>query len=163
MSLLMQYLIALSMLTLSSACEAQSIENLMNSRDKREMTRLVNQARKQGVYCGKTWKKPVGAIKWDDQLEKSALDKSYDMYKNNYFAHSSPDGKNLSDRLKKINYAWWTIGENLAKGPTSVKQTVENWLKSEGHCINIMKPEYTHFGAAHYGDYWTQVFAKPKK
>ena len=27
---------------------------------------------------------------------------------------------------------------------------------------NLMKAEFTHFGAAQYGTYWTQVFAKPR-
>ena len=162
MRLILKVLTVLSIISLSTSCEAQEIENLMDNGDKREMTRLVNQARQKGVYCGGKWQKPVATIKWDDKLEKAASNKSYDMYENKYFAHSSPDGENLSDRLKTINYAWKTIGENLAMGPTSVKQTVDGWLKSEGHCLNIMKPEYTHFGASQYGTYWTQVFAKPK-
>lgn len=162
MKLLLNILISTILISLSTSCQAQEIDNLMTNKDKREMVRLINQARQKGVRCGKTSMKSVSPLKWDDQLEKAASNKSYDMYKHKYFAHSSPDGENLSDRLKTINYAWKTIGENLAMGPTSVKQTVDGWLKSEGHCLNIMKPEYTHFGAAQYGTYWTQVFAKPK-
>ena len=149
--------------SLSISCEAQEIDNLMTNRDKREMLRLVNQARQKGVRCGKTWQKPVEPLKWDDQLEQAAIDKSLDMYKNNYFDHDSPNGENLSDRLLKTNYAWRTIGENLALGPTSVQLAVATLLESEGHCKNIMKAEFTHLGAAQYGTYWTQVFAKPKK
>ncbi len=163
MKALFRILISLIFISLFSSCEAQEIKNLMDSGDQREMIKLVNQARQKGVYCGKTWQKPVAPLKWDDQLEKAAADKSYDMYKNNYFEHTSSDGETLTDRLNKISYAWQTIGENLAMGPTSVKQTVDTWLNSEGHCRNIMKPEFTHFGAAQYGIYWTQVFAKPKK
>ena len=144
-----------------SGCEAQDTENLMTGRDKREMVKLVNEARTKGAYCGGKWQKPVEPIKWDETLEKAAVLKSLDMYGKNYFSHSSPDGETLTDRLKKVNYAWRAMGENLAKGPTSVEQAVNTWLKSEGHCINIMKPEFTHFGAAQYGTYWTQVFASP--
>lgn len=152
-------------LLISSAisCEAQEIDNLMKISDQREMLKLVNQARQKGVRCGKTWQKPVEAMKWDDKLEEAAVDKSFDMYRNNYFDHSSPNGEKLADQLKTINYNWQTIGENLAQGPTSVSQAVETWLKSEGHCKNIMKPEFTHMGAAQYGTYWTQVFARPRK
>jgi uncharacterized protein YkwD len=163
MNVLFRYILGCCLIIFSSSCEAQEIDNLMNNRDMKEMVRLVNQARQKGVYCGGQWQKPVSKIKWDDKLEKAASDKSYDMYKNNYFEHTSPEGQTLADRLKTINYAWKTIGENLALGPVSVKQSVENWLKSDGHCRNIMKPNYTHLGAAQYGTYWTQVFATPRK
>lgn len=144
-----------------TGCEAQDADNLMSSRDKREMVRLVNEAREKGVYCGDKWQKPADPLKWDETLEKAAEIKSLDMYGKNYFSHSSPDGETLSDRLKKVKYAWRAMGENLARGPASVEQAVSTWLKSEGHCINIMKQEFTHFGAAQYGTYWTQVFASP--
>jgi uncharacterized protein YkwD len=144
-----------------TGCEAQDADNLMTSRDKREMVRLVNEAREKGVYCGDKWHKPVEPLKWDETLEQAAVIKSLDMYGKNYFSHSSPGGETLTDRLKKVKYSWRAMGENLAKGPTSVEQTVGTWLKSEGHCRNIMKPEFTHFGAAQYGTYWTQVFGTP--
>jgi len=163
MNFLSQLLTALTLISLATSCETQDVENLMKYRDKQEMVRLVNQARKKGVRCGKSWQKPVPSLKWDDQLEEAAIIKSYDMYEHKYFDHTSPEGENLSDRLKKIDYSWKTIGENLASGPTSVKQTVEVWLKSEGHCKNLMKADFTHFGAAQYGTYWTQVFAKPRE
>jgi len=146
---------------ISSGCEAQDVDNLITSRDKKDMVKLINQARGKGVYCGNKWQKPVEPLKWDEDLEKAAAMKSLDMHQNNYFAHTSPTGETLSDRLEKIKYAWKAMGENLAKGPSTVEQTVETWLKSEGHCLNIMKPEFTHFGAAQYGTYWTQIFASP--
>jgi uncharacterized protein YkwD len=145
----------------ANSCEAQEVENLMTNRDKREMVRLINQARQKGTRCGKDWYKPVPPLKWDDRLEAAAADKSQDMYRNKYFDHVSPDGLKLNDLMKKVNYRWAAIGENLAMGPTSVEITVETWLKSEGHCRNIMKSQFTHFGAAQYGIYWTQIFAKP--
>lgn len=152
----------ISLFILSNACEAQEVENLMTKNDKREMLRLVNQARKKGVRCGKTWKKPVDPLKWDDKLEKAAALKSIDMFQQKYFDHTSPDGETLSDRIDKLQYSWRTIGENLASGPTDVSKAMESWLKSEGHCKNLMKKEFTHMGAAQYGTYWTQVFAKPR-
>jgi uncharacterized protein YkwD len=115
------------------------------------------------VRCGKTWQKPVDPLKWDEDLQKAASQKSYDMYKHKYFDHTSPDGETLSDRLEKLQYDWKTIGENLAWGPTDVSKAVDSWLKSEGHCKNLMKAEFTHLGAAQYGTYWTQVFAKPRE
>lgn len=146
----------------SVSCEAQEVDNLMTERDKREMLNLLNKARKNGTRCGKEWMKPVPELKWDDQLEIAAIDKSRDMYDKKYFDHVSPEGVELNDILKKIDYKWAAIGENLAMGPSSVDIAVQTWLKSAGHCRNIMKPQFTHIGAAQYGTYWTQVFAKPR-
>ncbi len=153
----------ISLLIISTTCEAQEVENLMTKSDKREMLRLVNQARKKGVRCGKTWQKPTPPLKWDENLQKAASQKSYGMYKEKYFDHTSPDGETLSDRLGEIEYSWQTIGENLAWGPKEVSKAMDGWLKSEGHCKNLMKKEFTHMGAAQYGTYWTQVFAKPRE
>lgn len=146
---------------ITSVCEAQKVDNLITGRDKKVMVNLINDARENGVYCGGKWQKPVDPLKWDETLERASISKSYDMYRKNYFDHISPDGETLKDRLNKLKYDWRAMGENLAKGPSTVEQTVGTWLKSEGHCRNIMKPEFTHFGAAQYGIYWTQVFATP--
>ena len=146
---------------ITSGCEAQELVNLMTNRDKKDMVKLINEARERGVYCGGKWQKPVDPLKWDEKLEEAAALKSLDMYKKDYFSHSSPGGETLSDRLKKVRYAWRAMGENLALGPSTVEQAVDTWLKSEGHCRNMMKPEFTHFGAAKYGTYWTQIFASP--
>lgn len=162
MKTIVYFIIVLIFANLSYSCEAQDITNLMTKQDSRDMLRLVNKARQKGVRCGKKYYKPVEPLKWDDQLEKAAVDKSYDMYREKYFAHTSPDGETLTDRLAQYEYEWLSMGENLAMGPTSVKQVVEGWLNSEGHCKNIMKSSYTHLGAAQYGTYWTQVFAKPR-
>ena len=150
----------ISLLVMGS-CEAQEVENLMTNKDQREMLRLINQVRQNGVRCGGKYFKAVKPLKWDDKLEKAASDKSLDMYKNDYFDHTSPGGENLADRLKKVDYSWQTIGENIAMGQTSVKQVVDTWVKSDGHCRNIMKAQFTHMGVSQYGVYWTQVFAKP--
>jgi hypothetical protein len=39
-------------------------------------------------------------------------------------------------------------GENIAAGYSSVRSTVEGWLKSPGHCANIIGPYFREIGAA---------------
>ena len=39
---------------------------------------------------------------------------------------------------------------------------MQAWLKSAGHCENIMNANYTQLGAAGVNNYWTQVFARPR-
>ena len=51
-------------------------------------------------------------------------------------------------------------------GRTS-SSVVKAWLKSPGHCRNIMKANYTELGVGYatggyYGTYWTQDFGTPR-
>jgi uncharacterized protein YkwD len=43
-------------------------------------------------------------------------------------------------------------------GYTTEKQVVDAWLKSPGHCKNIMNKNYKEMGVARVGTYWTQTF-----
>ena len=145
----------------SVSCEAQELDNLMTEKDKKEMLTLVNKPRENGTRCGRKWHEPVPALQWDERLESIAAVKSRDMQSNNYFDHTSPDGKKLNDLLEEIDYRWVAQGENLAMGSKSVETTVNIWLKSEGHCRNIMNENFTNIGTAQYGTYWTMVLTQP--
>ena len=39
-------------------------------------------------------------------------------------------------------------GENIAAGYSTVLSVIEGWLKSPGHCANIMSPYFREIGAA---------------
>jgi len=49
-------------------------------------------------------------------------------------------------------------GENIGMGYKNEKEMVEGWLKSPGHCKNIMNKGYKEMGVAKVGSYWTQTF-----
>jgi uncharacterized protein YkwD len=58
-------------------------------------------------------------------------------------------------------------GENIAGGQQTPQEVVDAWLRSPGHCRNIMG-DFTHLGVSYvnrpgttYVNYWTQVFATP--
>jgi uncharacterized protein YkwD len=36
---------------------------------------------------------------------------------------------------------------------------IDGWLKSPGHCKNLMDKSYKEMGVAKVGTYWTQEFA----
>ncbi|HVL75822.1 MAG TPA: CAP domain-containing protein, partial [Noviherbaspirillum sp.] len=66
-------------------------------------------------------------------------------------------------------YRWRRIGENVGSGQGDAARAVSGWLRSPGHCSNIMNPAYTEMGAAYAlnrdGEaliYWTQVFGRPR-
>jgi uncharacterized protein YkwD len=123
---------------------------------------LVNNVRQSGCTCGTTAMPAVPPVTWNNLLEKAALDHSVDMNKNNYFDHTGRDGSTPGDRITRAGYTWRAYGENIAKGYPSEQAVMDTWLKSEGHCKNIMSGNVKQMGVGRDGNYWTQVFAAPR-
>jgi uncharacterized protein YkwD len=71
----------------------------------------------------------------------------------------------VDGRATQAGYPWRSIGENIAAGQMTADAAVQGWIKSPGHCANIMSPAYSEMGAAFVvnrqssaGIYWAQVF-----
>lgn len=103
-------------------------------------------------------------------LKESATLKVEDMFQNQYFAHTSPDGTEVSDLLKRVGYEYILAGENLAMGIfEGDEDLVKAWMASEGHRANILNPKYQEIGVAVKKGYFqgkevwlaVQHFAKP--
>jgi uncharacterized protein YkwD len=110
----------------------------------------------------------VSPLSWNDRLFSAAARHSTDMAQNNYFSHTSLDGRTLGQRVRNEGYAWTGVGENIAAGQSSVNVVMSGWLSSPGHCANIMRATYTHVAVScvrqsgsTYGRYWTMVLARP--
>jgi uncharacterized protein YkwD len=41
---------------------------------------------------------------------------------------------------------WKMLGENIAKGQTSIDEVMKDWMNSRGHRENILKPNYNRIG-----------------
>ncbi len=133
---------------------------------------LINEARREGYYCGGTYYPPTGDLYWNDDLSAAAYGHSRDMVRYDFVGHTGSDGLSVGDRVTAEGYAWRRVGENVAAGYRSAESVVEGWLASEGHCRNLMNPEFRDVGMAEaqtdepemhfYGSYWTQVFAAPR-
>jgi uncharacterized protein YkwD len=61
------------------------------------------------------------------------------------------------------------VGENIAAGQPTAEQVVAGWLKSAGHCANLMDPDFSEMGVAFAvapqrgkAIYWAQLFATPR-
>jgi uncharacterized protein YkwD len=128
--------------------------------NKSTLLKLVNDARKKGCKCGDTYYYPAPALTWNEQLEKAAMAHSTDMFAKKYFSHTSPNGARAGERIEKAGYHWLAYGENIGMGYKNEKEVVEGWLKSPGHCRNIMNRDYKEMGVAKVGNYWTQTFGK---
>lgn len=132
--------------------------------------RLVNAHRAAGASCGDHGSfAPAGPLAWNGRLEQAALDHSADMATHDYFAHASQDGRTPADRVSATGYAWSSIGENIAAGYPDVAAVVEGWMKSPGHCANIMGATFREVGmacadnaASQYGRYFTMELAAPR-
>ncbi|WP_148862181.1 CAP domain-containing protein [Marinobacter fonticola] len=134
-----------------------------------DMLERVNEARATRRSCGGESYAVAGPLTYSCTLEKAARSHSEDMAAGAFLSHTGSDDSSVSQRVDATGYAWRAVGENIASGNVSIAVIFEGWLASAGHCANIMNPKFEEFGAARAessaddgGNYWTQVFAKPR-
>lgn len=102
----------------------------------------------------------LNALQVDKPLMAAAREKSQDMYKHNYFSHTSPTFGSPFDRLDALGISYIYSGENIAKGYKTAENVVQAWMNSEGHRENILNANFTHIGVGYVkeGHIWTQQF-----
>lgn len=139
-----------------------------------EVLRLVNEVRAIGYDCDSEGTfGPAGPLTRDLLLRCSARKHSKDMADQGYFSHTGKDGSQPWDRIDRTEYDWSAVGENIALGTKTPQETMDGWLESDGHCANIMAPEFTQLGVGYFytadpiddrylGHYWTQNFGTPR-
>jgi uncharacterized protein YkwD len=132
----------------------------------REVLELVNQARVQPRKCGGTSYKAAQPVQLSATLSRAALMHAQDMARNSHFEHHGTDGSTPAERVTRVGYRWRNVAENIAAGAPTAASVVDGWLKSPGHCANIMGAEYREMGIAYAlnsksqaGIYWAQTFA----
>ncbi len=126
----------------------------------------TNKRRAAGANCNtKGTFGPAGPLVMHPLLQLAARKHSKDMATQNYFSHTNLAGKSPFDRMKAEGYKGGTMGENIAAGNATVAATMDQWMKSDGHCANIMNKSYTQLGVGYwnnpsstYRHYWTQNF-----
>ena len=69
----------------------------------------------------------------------------------------------MEDRIVLAGYYFngyksFMVGENIAFGQGSISEVMNGWFKSEGHCMNLMNPDFKEVGVAEYNTYWVQDF-----
>ena len=103
----------------------------------------------------------------DARLGAAAQAHSADMVQRGFFAHESPDGRQVWDRAVAAGYAYRKVAENIAAGQRSAEEVVRGWMESPGHRANILDGDLAQIGVGRadggsYGVYWTQVFGTPR-
>jgi uncharacterized protein YkwD len=119
---------------------------------------LVNQQRSQGADCGiQGLFGPAEPLAQNAVLDCVARAHSLDMFERDFFDHTNPDGEQPSDRMVEAGYPYTRAGENIAGGSRTADGVMEQWMESDGHCRNIMNPDFADIGIGFHRDslLWT--------
>ena len=81
-------------------------------------------------------------------LAQAAQLKAQDMFANQYWAHTSPQGKEPWDFIRTSGYNYQAAGENLARDFMSTPDMINAWMNSPSHRANIVNPRYQEIGIA---------------
>lgn len=130
-------LVAVSSFLNSSSLQAQTQGTIQNG-----FLALVNAER---ASLGKA---PLVA---NSQLENAAYLHSKDLGDNEYFSHTSLDGRTFSQRITASGYNYVAASENIAMacGGSSASSVYEMWKNSSGHYANMIG-DYAEAGLGVY-------------
>lgn len=115
-----------------------------------QLLRLVNEAR-DDAGCD--------PVTLDSRLTRAAQLHAEDMEENNYFSHSSQDGRTFVDRAQDQGYSS-PSAENIAQGQPNANQVFNAWMNSSGHRDNIESCSTRTMGIGYTEaeHYWVQDF-----
>ena len=115
---------------------------------------LVNKERRQ---------RGIASLRLSSDLMEAAEIRAEEISR--VFSHTRPNGTSCNSMFRNGQY---TIGENIAAGYPTPKETVEQWMDSPGHRANILNADYTELGVGYYYKsnseykyYWVQMFRRP--
>jgi len=84
----------------------------------------------------------------NSKLNEAAQRKAGDMFAFNYWAHTSPSGRDPWAFFKEVGYKYIYAGENLARDFMNSEGVVEAWMNSPTHRDNILNSNYKEIGLA---------------
>ena len=94
----------------------------------------------------------LGQVRGSSQLHLVASRHSDDMILRDYFAHTSPSGQTVRDRIIRSGFVTgysWMGGETLAWGTGTLAgpvNTVRAWMGSPEHRAILLSPDFTRVG-----------------
>jgi uncharacterized protein YkwD len=105
----------------------------------------------------------------DDRLNAAAQRHAEDMLLRSYYNHFSPEGTTPADRVRKNGYVPHITAENIARGPFTVDEVMDDWMLSREHRGNLLHPAFRHLGvgvavgknSVGYTVLWVQDFGAP--
>ena len=112
----------------------------------RDMLQRINGYRAAGATCGSRRFESAAPVVWNVLLEQAAQKHAKDMAARRAMSHTGGDGSSMSDRVAREAYAWGALGENVSAGYGSVPDALAGWMRSPGHCANMMSPNFREVG-----------------
>jgi uncharacterized protein YkwD len=86
------------------------------------------------------------------KLREAAARHSDHMVADRFFAHDSPGGAGMADRILRTGYAGsrgWSLGENIAWGTGDLATAAaiqRAWMQSPGHRANLLRRDFREIG-----------------
>lgn len=77
------------------------------------------------------------------ELVRSAQRWTNTMVRERAFSH----GTDFGARISAAGFNWSQIGENIADGYRTPSSVVRAWMRSRGHCENVLSPQFREAGA----------------
>jgi uncharacterized protein YkwD len=104
-------------------------------------------------------------LKLNSRLSDAARGHARDMAEHTKLTHDGSDGSDVKTRIKRTDYHYQEIGENVAAGQESAGEAMNTWLDSPPHRENILG-NFTELGGAvargsDGRNYWCVEFGRP--
>ena len=116
---------------------SSSVKGAETSEIEQSIIEITNSVREKDSLVG---------LNSNQKLKDAAESKAKDMVRRNYWSHTTPEGSEPWDFIKKNGYSYATAGENLAYGFNNGQNIVNAWLSSPAHRDNILNNEYAEVG-----------------
>jgi uncharacterized protein YkwD len=97
------------------------------------------------------------ALRESAALDRGARRHSLEMGRLGYFSHSSADGMQFWQRIRRFyparGYSYWAAGENLVWATPSLSAggAMKLWISSPPHLANLLSPEWRQIGISAVG------------
>lgn len=85
-------------------------------------------------------------LRRDRCLERVAQRYADRMLADGFYGHHSPEGRDVAYRVRGGGCPRAHVGENLARGQTSVEQVIGGWMESPDHRQNLLQPDFRRVG-----------------
>lgn len=82
-------------------------------------------------------------LRESSDLVRSAQRWTNTMVRERAFSH----GTDFGARISAAGFNWSQIGENIADGYRTPSSVVRAWMRSRGHCENVLSPQFREAGA----------------
>ena len=112
------------------------------------------------------------AVSSDAELVRAAQLHAEEIAARGELSHTSSDGALIGERLDRVGYSYMLAVENLASGTLDADDTLERWMDSPSHRINLLSKAMRQAGVGYievpapdmriaYRSYWVLVLARP--